>query len=139
MNKFLFVKEADFAEYAKGQVVKHCVNQYIKEVGKVDIHIIPTDEVITFKKMTRNEVEYYIGKVDGQVYEGFTKISGWFPTGLVCGTVNGCYSHKTELAKETGWLPTNGSFGSKYDAFLATGVRRAAEILEAVGFKVVFI
>ena len=138
MSSYLFVKEADFAEYTKGKAVKSYNNPWIKCVAGVDVNIIPTDEVVTFKKMTREDIQYYIGDISQEVYEGRTKIRGWFPTELVCGTIGSQYSMNTELAKRTGWIPTNGCFGSQGDAFLASGVKVAADLLEQAGFKVVF-
>ena len=138
MNKWLFIKEADFAEYAKDQVVKDYNNPYVKDVAGIDTHIIPTDECIVFKKMSKDDVEYYIGKVNEEVYEGSTTILGWFPTELVCGIIGSRFWQDTELAQKTGWLQTNGMFGSKNDAFLASKVNVAAEILKEVGFNVRF-
>ena len=136
--KYLFVKEADFAEYAKDQIVKDYPNKYVKDVAGVEIHIIPTGETIVFKKMSKSDIEYYIGNIEEEVYEASTSILGWFPTELVCGTVNGRYDTKSDLAKITGWIPTNGCFGSKNDAFRGFKVDFAAELLKNAGFNVRF-
>ena len=136
--KVVYIKEQDFAEYAKGQVVKDYPNEYIKDVACIETHIIPTDECIIFKKMSKEDVEYYIGKVDEEVYEGSTQVLGFFPTGLVAGTYKGCYTQNTWLSKETGWLQTSGTFGSRNDAFRASKVQFAAELLKNAGFNVRF-
>lgn len=133
-----YIKEKDFGRFAKGKVVKNYPNPYVKNVDGEDVFIIPDSETVTFKKMSESDVHYYVGNVSNEVYEGSVKIGGWFPTEIVCGTVNGSFSMRSELAKECGWLQTNGTFGSKNDAFLASRVKIAARKLENVGFKVVF-
>ena len=134
----MYIREADFAEYAKGQVVVDYPNPYVKNVGGIDTNIIPTGETITFRKMSESDVKYYIGWCSEECYEGSVGIGGWFPTSLVCGCICGRYSEATELARHTGWRETNGMFGSKNDAFLASKVRNAAKILEEAGFIVKF-
>ncbi len=134
----MFIKEKKFKAYAKGKVVKDYPNPYVKDVNGERIDIIPNDEVVTFKKMTASDVMYFIGNVSEEVYEGSVKVGCWFPTELVCGVVSGVFSQNTELSRKTGWISTNGQFGSRNDAFLATGVKEAARILKKNGFNVRF-
>ena len=136
MNKY--IKEKDFSKFTEGKKVNSYPNPYVKNVDGEDVYIIPKGEKITFTKMSESDVRYYIGNIGEEVYEGSVKIEGWFPTEIVCGTVNGCFSMRSELAKECGWLQTNGCFGSKNDAFLASSVKVVACKLKKAGFTVVF-
>ena len=134
----MYIKEEKFAEYAKGKAIKNYPNPYVKEVDGEMVNIIPKGEAVVFKKMSREDTLFYIGKVEGAVYEGTVAIGGWFPTELVCGVTNGRFSQETELAKKTGWLNTLGTFGSRNDAFREEGVKEAARLLEEAGYKVYF-
>ena len=138
-----FIKESEFAKYAKGKQVKNYPNPYVKEVDGVNTHIIPADEKIVFRPLTDDEKRWYGIRDTGVVYEGRMTVLGWFPTELVCGVMRspGYYDRYTEnspLAKKTGYVATNGNFGSKGDAFRASKVQVAVGILRKAGFEVEF-
>ena len=133
-----YIKEEDFGAFSKGKKVESYPNELVKNVDGEDVCIIPEGQKIVFRKMHQSDVLYYIGNVNEEVYEGTIKIGGWFPTEIVCGTIRGMFSMQAPLSQECGWLQTNGSFGSKNDAFLASKVKVAAQKLEEAGFTVEF-
>lgn len=140
----LFVKEEQFADYSKGRKVTDCPNPYVKYVDGDMVHIIPTNEKIVFKVMTDEEKAWYGVRADGVVYEGSVTVLGFFPTELVCGVLvrpgfYNVFSANSPLAKKTGWVDTNGMFGSRNDAFTEKGVKTAARILKKWGFNVEFV
>jgi hypothetical protein len=139
----LFIKEKDFAEFAKGKKVKDYPNPYYKEVDDKSVHIIPANEKIVFKPMSDDQKQWYGIRVEGVVYEGSVTVLGWFPTEIVCGVMRSPgyhdrYSAQSPLAKKTGWTDTNGDFGSRNDAFKECGVKVAARLLREAGFNVEF-
>jgi len=136
-----FIKEKDFVKYAKGKTVKDYPNPYVKDVDGVRIDIIPTNEKVVFRPLTDSEKSWFGIREDGVIYEGRMSVLGWFPTELVCGVMRSPgyhdrFSAHSPLAKETGYVSTNGNFGSRSDAFRATKVKVAMKKLQQVGFDV---
>ena len=136
-----FIKEADFESFAKGKTIESYPNKWIKKVDGESVQIIPEREKIVFTEMSEEDKLWHGIRFDGVVYEASTSVLGFFPTELVCGVLVrpgrlSCFSSESPLAKETGWLDTNGTFGSRNDAFSETGVKNAAKRLRDAGFEV---
>ena len=139
----LFINEKDFVGFARGKQVKSYPNPYCKQVDGKNVNIIPDNEKIVFKPMSDEQKRWYGILADGVVYEGSVTILGWFPTEIVCGVMRSPgyhdrFSDQSPLAKETGYVSTNGNFGSRNDAFKESGVKVAARLLREAGFNVEF-
>ena len=143
----MYIKEEQFEKFAEGKKVEHFGNPYYKKVDGKVVNIIPKGECITVKTLTEDERKWWcrIATVE-DVVEMEVTVGGWFPTDLVCGTIdeiNGKkviehYSMETDLAKETGWLESTGNLGSRSDLFLTSKAEVAIQKLKMAGFNIVY-
>lgn len=142
----MYINEAKYDAFAKGKSVKHFGNPYYKEVDGEVVHIIPKNEEVVVRVLDEDEKNWYCNvTTDDDVVEMEMTIDGWFPTELVCGVVlktqdgRPCMEHfsmRTKLAKDTGWLLSTGSLGSRSDIFLASKADVAIRKLKKSGYKI---
>ena len=145
----MYIKEKDFGKFADGKNVVNFGNPYYKEVDGEVVHIIPKGEVIVVKTLSEEDKKWFCAvRTNEDVVEMEMTVGGWFPTELVCGTIDKtkdgrrCMEHfsmNTALAQKTGWLDSTGTLGSRSDLFLASKADAAIKILKKSGFKVKFL
>ena len=128
-----YVTMSVFDKLSAGKRVDEFPNPRVKGLDGVSYHIIDGVE-ITVKRMSKDEVEWYI-KRDGD-FVIMSSSDRFFPTDLVAGVANKIYNENAELSQHTGYIRSCNT-GSASNCFKAEKHANAVAILRNVGYNVV--
>ncbi len=98
------------------------------------------EKKITIEVLDKNHYMWFLNRNHdklGDVYIA-TESRGWFPTELVAGVKERCFSEDTSLSRNTGWLNGNGCRGSMTAFFRADRIKEAIKVLKNNGYQVEF-
>jgi len=117
--------------------IENFPNELVKNVDGVRYNIVPKNSAVTMELLTAEGKSWFLQKpVDADVVKMHYS-EGHFPTDLVCGVEFRTYSENTELAKEHGFVASNGNSGTASECFLLSHVDKVIETLEKNNFNVV--
>lgn len=96
------------------------------------------EKKITIEALDKNQYMWFLNRTHDKIGDVYMAIDskGWFPTELVAGVKERCFSEDTSLSRNTGWLKGNGCRGSMTEFFRADRINEAIKVLKNNGYKV---